>query len=757
MPPLVNRLFYTVKPLVPRSVQIYLRRQLAGRKRQACAAIWPIDPNSAKPPEGWPGWPGGKQFALVFSHDVDTRKGYDNVLKLSALEEKLGIRSCFNFVPERYGRVSLKLLEELRGRGFGVAVHGLKHDGKLFLSKRSFDRQALHINNYLKEWKAEGFTSPSMHHNLEWLVGLNIKFSISTFDTDPFEPQPDGVSTIFPFWVRNSSPNHGFVEMPYTLPQDSTLFIILQEKNIEIWKQKLDWIAEKGGMALLNTHPDYMAFNGGRPGEMEYPLQHYTDFLQYIQHRYSGKYFSALPEGIAAYCRDSCPRPELRGSSEKSSLNGRRRDRIGDHEQLKGLNEVDKPNRLATPPKRYLRAAMLTYSFYESDGRVRRYAETLAQRGDKVDVISLRREGQSYYNQLKGVNVYRVQERVRDEKGKIDYLSRIMKFFLRSLTLLTRKHLEHPYDLVHVHSVPDFEVFAALVPKLLGARVILDIHDIVPELYINKFKVKKSSVFRALVLAERASIGFSEHVIISNDLWRERLVSRSVVAEKCTSILNYPDDNLFLTNGCVKNSEKTILLYPGTLNHHQGLDIAVNAFAKIKDRAPNAEFHIYGDGPAKAGLAEQIRSHGLEDKVFLKDPVPLDEIVNIMAKADIGIIPKKNDGFGGEAFSTKTLEFMTLGVPIIVSRTRIDKFYFNESMVKFFEPDNIEDLAEAMLALINNRSTRDRLSVTAAEFAKKNCWGAKKEIYLNLVDSLCQELGGKRGKGFNARCDNKTL
>lgn len=298
---LQNTVFYSIKPLIPRAVQIGIRRRIARFKRRKCAHVWPIDPTSATPPKGWAGWPEGKQFALVLSHDVDSRKGYDNVLNLAELEEQMGFRSCFNFVPESYGRVSLELLDKLRQRGFGVAVHGLKHDGQLFTSKRNFDRQARRINNYLAEWKTEGFTSPSMHHNLDWLVGLNIKYSTSTFDTDPFEPQPDGVGTIFPFWVRNSSSSHGFVEMPYTLPQDSTLFIILQEKNIEIWKQKLDWVAQKGGMALLNTHPDYMGFENSRKGSAEYPVSYYIELLGYLRSFYAGRFYQSLPADIATF------------------------------------------------------------------------------------------------------------------------------------------------------------------------------------------------------------------------------------------------------------------------------------------------------------------------------------------------------------------------------------------------------------------------------------------------------------------------
>jgi len=389
-------------------------------------------------------------------------------------------------------------------------------------------------------------------------------------------------------------------------------------------------------------------------------------------------------------------------------------------------------------PKRPLRVAMLCYCFYEVDNRVRRYAETLVRRGDTVDVISLRRNGQSHYEELNGVRIFKVQERVRDEKGRLDYLRRIIKFVLKSAFLLTRKHLSLPYDLIHVHSVPDFEVFAAIMPKLSGAPVILDIHDIVPELYASKFKLRKNSVaFKFLVLLEKASIAFSDHVIISNDLWRKRLISRSVSREKCTAILNYPDDRLFHRSGRLnKNGERIVLMYPGTLNHHQGLDIAINAFSTINHKLPNAKLIIYGEGPAKECLADLIRKYGLEKQVFLYNQVPLHEIARIMAEADIGVIPKRNDDFGGEAFSTKSLEFMILGVPIIVSRTLVDQFYFNESIVKFFDPGNVENLAAVMLEMAQDKVLRDRLSAGGIEFLKKNSWSAKENMYLDIVESL---------------------
>ena len=200
-----NQLFYTIKPLIPRRLQIFLRRQLARYKRRKYAHIWPIDPSSNTPPEGWAGWPNGKKFALLLCHDVDTKKGYDTCLNLAEIEENLGFRTYFNFVPEGYHN-STSVLKELRKRGFGIGIHGLNHDGKLFSSRKIFDQRAVKINDYLKKWNSRGFTSPSMHHNPDWLHALNIAYSTSTFDTDPFEPQSDAIGSIFPLSIyRNSS------------------------------------------------------------------------------------------------------------------------------------------------------------------------------------------------------------------------------------------------------------------------------------------------------------------------------------------------------------------------------------------------------------------------------------------------------------------------------------------------------------------------------------------------------------------------
>ncbi len=172
--------FYTMKPIIPRRLQIFIRRAMALRKQSLITDIWPIDEKAAKPPTNWQGWPGGSKFALVLTHDVDTKRGHDRCRLLADMEERLGFRSCFNFVPERY-EVSPNLRSELRSRGFEVGVHGLLHDGKLYQSREIFSQRAAKINNYLKEWKAVGFRSPSMHHNFEWIGDLEIEYDSSSF------------------------------------------------------------------------------------------------------------------------------------------------------------------------------------------------------------------------------------------------------------------------------------------------------------------------------------------------------------------------------------------------------------------------------------------------------------------------------------------------------------------------------------------------------------------------------------------------
>ncbi|MBA3035831.1 MAG: GNAT family N-acetyltransferase, partial [Desulfobacterium sp.] len=296
----IYKAYYTIKLFIPRWLQIYIRRLVLMEKRLKYKDVWPIDKRAAKPPKDWAGWPDGKKFALVLTHDIENSKGHANCKRLAELEESLGFRSSFNFVAKDYP-VSAKLRQYLTDRGFEVAIHGLHHDKNPFRSKTIFQKQAVEINCSLKEWNAVGFRCPSMYHDLEMLHELNIEYDASTFDTDPFEPQPDGVTTIFPFKVSGNNQQKGYIELPYTLPQDFLLYVLMREKNIDIWKNKLDWIADNGGMALFITHPNYISFDENSHYE-EYPVSYYIEFLEYIKSKYEGQYWHALPRDVSRYC-----------------------------------------------------------------------------------------------------------------------------------------------------------------------------------------------------------------------------------------------------------------------------------------------------------------------------------------------------------------------------------------------------------------------------------------------------------------------
>lgn len=380
---------------------------------------------------------------------------------------------------------------------------------------------------------------------------------------------------------------------------------------------------------------------------------------------------------------------------------------------------------------------MLVYSFYENDNRVMRYARTLAGRGDEVDVIALGScESQPACEIIDGVTVHRIQRRQRNERNKFSYLGRLIRFCLKSSFVLSRLHWRRGYELVHVHNVPDFLVFSAWLPRLAGAKVILDIHDLLPEFFADKFRKPQTSGYvRLLRWAEWASARFASHVIVSNHLWRDKITARSVPPERCSVFINYVEPEIFRAKR-VRADSRFILLYHGGLQRHQGLDLAIRAVAKILPQVPNAEFHIYGDGNVKPELQALAQDLGLDGKVRFFASLPMREIAGVVANADLGVVAKRADSFGNEAYSTKIMEFMASGVPVIVSRTRIDSYYFDDSVVRFFESGNESDLAGAMLELMRQPELRRNLVRQASQYVARNNWDLKRREYLNLVDEL---------------------
>ena len=298
-----RRLYYRLKPLLNQRITHFMRRVHSKTAVQVSSLGWPIETRyvrfqweilhqvlllTGKPEIDFTYfWPYGKQFAFVLTHDVETADGQRGVSILADIEESLGLRSVFNFVPERYP-LDLGLIADLRKRGFEIGVHGLKHDGTLFSSYACFEKQAKEINRYILESQADGFRAPYTHRNPEWMQLLEAKYDLSFFDTDPFEPMPGGVMSIWPFTIGN------FLELPYTLTQDSTLFNVLHEVSPRIWLEKTAFLKKYNGMALMLVHPDYSSGGVAR--------QCYEAFLREIKSH--EEYWHALPKEVAAWWKE---------------------------------------------------------------------------------------------------------------------------------------------------------------------------------------------------------------------------------------------------------------------------------------------------------------------------------------------------------------------------------------------------------------------------------------------------------------------
>lgn len=297
------RVYYGLRPFMPRSVQLALRRVYAKKQAQTEFPRWPIEPLLVERAERELAerirqsaegrvplitmWPGNARAAVALTHDVEWGKGMRNIPRVRALEKRYGVVSSWNFVAERYP-LDKELFKVLEREGCEIGLHGVYHDGKKFSSRAIFEERLPKINAYLQQWGAVGFRSPATHRNPEWMPEIAAEYDSSFPDTDPFEPQAGGCCSIFPFFLGR------MVELPITLVQDHTLIEILQEKDIRLWIEKASWIIEHHGLVNIIIHPDYMMTDRN--------LGYYEEFLRFITRQEN--LWLALPREIARWWKD---------------------------------------------------------------------------------------------------------------------------------------------------------------------------------------------------------------------------------------------------------------------------------------------------------------------------------------------------------------------------------------------------------------------------------------------------------------------
>jgi glycosyltransferase involved in cell wall biosynthesis len=385
-----------------------------------------------------------------------------------------------------------------------------------------------------------------------------------------------------------------------------------------------------------------------------------------------------------------------------------------------------------------MKVCMVAFSVYALDNRIKRYVSALSE-DSPVDIYCIGSDLPSEHQakERENVRVFDMAPVKMKSDSLVKYLLHFTMFFFRTFFALTRRTFtEGRYDLVHVHNLPDPLVFVAVVPKLLGARIVLDIHDILPEFYIQKFGTRSGWRYVVLRFIEKVSVRFADHVIVANDLWCEKVVARNGLdVRKCTTIMNYPNLDIFRYRPRRKKKRLT-LVYHGTLSRIHGTDILVDALSLVRQRYPLVRADVYGmftEAGFEREIREKVAAHGLEDNFRLLPLLPHEQVGDRLQEYYMGVVPKRDGFFSGEAFSTKLLEYMAVGLPVVASRTRIDEYYFTDEDVVFFEPENAEDLAGRIVELFEDEAEYERKREKGLMTAGRFDWNTKKERYAHVL------------------------
>jgi glycosyltransferase involved in cell wall biosynthesis len=404
-------------------------------------------------------------------------------------------------------------------------------------------------------------------------------------------------------------------------------------------------------------------------------------------------------------------------------------------------------NRAVEPAEAVLaghRAAVLLFSEYPDDPRPRREARALAQAGMEVEVICLRQDpAQPGRSRVEGVEVTRLPLRHK-RGGKFRYVFEYGTFLLACFALLTVRSMRRRYHLIHVHNMPDVLVFSALIPKWLGARVLLDLHDPMPELMMSIYDwPREHRVVRWLRHLERASIAFADLAITPNVAFRDVFISRSCRPEKMQIVMNTPPEDIFSPalaaekRNSTKNNSPFRIMYHGSLVARHGLDLAMDAVSRVKEAIPNLQLHIYGSRtPYLDQVLEKAGQMGLKPYVHYGGRKRLEEIVRLIGDADVGIIPNRRSPFIEINLPTRIFEYLSMGRPVIVPRTRGIGDYFGERDILFFEMENAADLAAKIVWVYCHPEEAAATVQRGQAVYRKHLWSLEGERFLSLVSGL---------------------
>jgi len=402
------------------------------------------------------------------------------------------------------------------------------------------------------------------------------------------------------------------------------------------------------------------------------------------------------------------------------------------------------------------RVAVVVFSHYPSDPRPRREAETLVQLGMKVDVISIRQSDDDPVREsYNGVSILRVPIK-RRRGGKFGYVLQYLSFILTSFFILAFRSVTRRYSLVHIHNMPDVLVFAALVPKMCGAKIMLDLHDPMPELMMTIYGMgRESRGVRALKLLEKWSIAFSNAMLTVNLACKKIFTERSCPVQKIHVVMNSPDEEIFkYRNASHRPSPEFnmarpfVIMYHGSIVERHGLDIAVAAFKKIKPSIPQAELRIYGQStPFLEQVMNSIQEPHLRGSVRCFGAKRLEEIVEAIQECDLGVIPNRRSIFTEINTPTRIFEYLSQGKPVIAPSAPGIQDYFGSDDLVFFELGNVEDLAEKIQYVYSHPKETGDLVRRGQDIYLEHKWSCERTRLVSLVDELLTPGGHPKLEG----------
>ena len=396
---------------------------------------------------------------------------------------------------------------------------------------------------------------------------------------------------------------------------------------------------------------------------------------------------------------------------------------------------------------------MLVQNDYQCDSRVRRKAEALVAAGYSVDVLALPSFQREKSYTLNGVNVYTLS--LARKRGLLArYLFEYAAFFLWALVRVSLQMRWRRYAVLDVNTLPDFLIFAPVVAKWMGAKLILDMHEITPELYSSKYGIRANSwMLRLLKRLERMSFDFADHVITVNDPIQDLLVDRGLPRSKSTVVMNTANEALWTSRSSSSNAPvaapapgKFVMMYHGTVSRMYGLDIGVDAFGMVHKEMPGAELWILGVGAETTPLESRAKQRGLASKVRLIPPVVSTELARWLSQCDIGILPMRGGVYPELAFPNKLSEYIVMGKPVVVSRLKAIQHHFSEEALAYCGPNDPADLAKQLVRLYRDPGLRARLAARAKEEYAPIRWGVMRHRYLRLMEVML-DPGAARQNG----------